>query len=97
MILRIDPAPVTHLDHSYRLWIGKHGVIACELFHDFFDGRFHPKQGAAFDAGKGFLFVEDRLGKGRVGQVKLRCERDRLFGADVRAEPALQAGVFLEP
>ena len=37
------------------------------------------------------------MGEGCVGQVKLRRKRDCLFGADVRAESTLQAGVFLEP
>ena len=96
MKLRIDTATVTHLDHPGRGGVGKHRMIASQFFHDLLDGRFNAEQGTTLNAGKGLFFIEGFLGEGRIGQVELGCQRNRLFRAHVGTKPALQAGVFLK-
>lgn len=61
VVLGIDAAIVTHLDHARGLGILEHGMFAGQLLDDLVDGGFHPEQGTAFDAGAWLFLMQHGL------------------------------------
>ena len=94
MILRVDAAVVTHLDHPQLVAVEHR--MGLKLFGDPVNGRFHPEERTTFDAGKGLFLVQHLLVEGLVGEQQPRLVGDGILGADIGAEPALQAGILLE-
>lgn len=83
VVLRLNAAVVTHLDHLGRVTGGEHAVFARELFEDTVDGGLYSEQRPTFDARGGFLFVEDLLRHCLGRRVHLWYEFDSILWADI--------------
>src|SRR5215212_2929191 len=69
-------------------------MLAFELGGNMLDRALHAKRLAARDACKRLLLLEHVRTRGGGAEIKLRHERDYLFGAGGLAETALHAGIF---